>query len=238
MKSRIDEGSINTRIAALDQHMAQETQRIRNAIQITDTDVANMNARFAAVEQATNGAISEAVTAAADAKVQGISEELSALMAAPSSASSAGSTAGSGRSGPTRIGNRHQGPHAGDGPHGHDSNPCRVFVGGFLRPVLAKVMLAFADALKPQGLVPAANAFQPKAFNLDKSFSIDFDDPMHDRDFVDQVKETGVIWRDTKAKKNIEMRARIDAPSSVRRWNKALGLLWTKLQEYMRFANL
>eukprot|EP00959_Pyramimonas_sp_CCMP1952_P414422 8683273-Pyramimonas_sp.AAC.1 len=57
-------------------------------------------------------------------------------------------------------------------------------------------MLAFADTIKPQALVPQGVNFTTRAHNLNSSFSVEFESDMHARDFVGQVP----------------MRARLDAP--------------------------
>eukprot|EP00959_Pyramimonas_sp_CCMP1952_P285189 5962954-Pyramimonas_sp.AAC.1 len=61
------------------------------------------------------------------------------------SGSSLASTLGSKRA-------RTAGPERHGGTATPESNPCKVWIGGFPRPVLAKVMIAFADAIKKQGL--------------------------------------------------------------------------------------
>eukprot|EP00959_Pyramimonas_sp_CCMP1952_P313948 6572274-Pyramimonas_sp.AAC.1 len=59
---------------------------------------------------------------------------------------------------------------------------------------------------------------------------------MHGRSFVDTVRERKrrKRWTGVKHLSEVPLRARQDAPSGVRRRNKAFGMLRTKVHEHMK----
>ncbi|CAK0827021.1 unnamed protein product [Prorocentrum cordatum] len=112
----------------------------------------------------------------------------------------------------------------------------KIWIAGFPRPLLAKVMSAHATQLI-QKHVPNGITAMPKSHNFQTAYSIIFDSNEAAKDFLMRARTLGVRWRDPRTNIDCELKIRMDAPPAIRKVNRILGVLLSKVVETAKAYN-
>ena len=110
----------------------------------------------------------------------------------------------------------------------------QVWVGGFPRPLLKRVLEACANDLERAMLQSYKTGLQKVCYNQNKSFAFVFDTVDSAKWFLEQTRTVGIQWFDKKTNVTLPLRARYDAPTHVRAKHRVLGQLWQMCKDHWR----
>ncbi|CAK0894140.1 unnamed protein product, partial [Prorocentrum cordatum] len=112
-----------------------------------------------------------------------------------------------------------------------------VWIGGFKRPMVARVLQRRSDWVKQQFPLDTTKNDTVHATNFSQSYSFKFPDEDEAKKFLDDARTRGLFYQDTKLGQ-VELRVRFDAPPFVRARHKVLGQVWQRVVEHWKTHNV
>ncbi|CAK0911547.1 unnamed protein product, partial [Prorocentrum cordatum] len=113
----------------------------------------------------------------------------------------------------------------------------KVWIGGFKRPMLARVLQRHSDWVKQQFPLGTTKNATVHASIFSQSYNFKFPDEDEAKKFLDVARTRGLFYEDTKLGQ-VELRVRLDAPPFVRARHKVLGQVWQRVVEHRKSHNV
>jgi len=113
-------------------------------------------------------------------------------------------------------------------------NPCRVWASGFPRKLLETQLKGHAEIAKTNMPEAMSRVVAIKAYNLSKSYSMEFPNSTAAADFVANMRTKACTWVDPKTNDTYQIKFRADRTFETRRTIRILGKLWSDVEAKLK----